>query len=877
MPLPRWTRASPGASELTLAGRADVTRQLPRRLRDEVLRPRLFDLLDAGVREQALTLVSAPPGAGKTVLLSSWLRQRPPASPVVWLTLHEGERTSLWGPILAAVGGAEPDVEPVEGGSGLAEQLSALLADLDAPLVLVLDDLHNATSATLATLDRLLHAPPAQLRIVASSRLDPPLALHVLRLTGDLAEVRAHDLAFTEEEARELFASFALEISDSELKTVLDRTEGWAAGLRLLALSLRGKDDRDAAFENLILDERPVFEFLAAEVLAMQTPETRSFLLRTSLADTLDGELANVLTDRSDGERTLDNLHRDNVFLERLPGGLGSYRYHQLFRALLLAEAAYELGPELPELHERLAVLLAQRGQPIEAIRHAVAASRWDLVSTLLADHWAGALAAGPELLADVPTEYAAASPVVGAYSGLLRLVSGDGRRASALLSGSAKTRDEVPPAAREGLEALTRYASALASRGRADFGQAAELSEAQIERAPVDATSATDEDHRRALGLATLGASQLWQGARAGAQASLEEAIALARSTKDTAAEADALAHLARIELDEGRLRRASRLAAAALELDDGGTTPRRPSSLVARTVLALAQHTWGDDAAARASLAGAEEIARRTGDVPGRALAVLVAAELGASSGGDAAEDALLQLRAVRSRSPAAGHALVAGDLAALEGRLLAGTGQLEAAGRVLDEADDDARVAVSAARLRLAQGEPAQALSVLGGRPPGGPTVEIEALVTESVAHVAAGNVGEAERSLAAALAAAEPEIIRRPFLDAGLQMRTMLVEHLRTTNANRWLTTELVAAYDGRIEQGNAAPAELLEPLSEREREVLRYLPTIMSNADIAAELFVSVNTVKTHVKSIYRKLGATRRQEAVRCARQLRLL
>jgi LuxR family maltose regulon positive regulatory protein len=256
---------------------------------------------------------------------------------------------------------------------------------------------------------------------------------------------------------------------------------------------------------------------------------------------------------------------------------------------------------------------------------------------------------------------------------------------------------------------------------------------------------------------------------------------------------------------------------------------------------------------------------------------LVALASAELAASRGGDAADDALLHLRAAQSRSAATNYALVNVQVAALEARLLAETARFDEAAAVLASLDGEARVLVSAARLSLALGEPAVALSTLGARRGGPPAVEIEALVTEAVAHREAGSALRAERSLETALAEAEPEIVRRPFLDAGLPVRDLLAEHLRTTNTHRWLATELVAALDGRVGQGGTTPAELLEPLSDREREVLRYLPTIMSNADIAAELFVSVNTVKTHVKSIYRKLGATRRQEAVRCARQLRLL
>ena len=856
--------------------------RLPRRLRDEVLRPRLFDVLDEGVRERALTLVSAPPGSGKTVLLSSWLRERPPSFPYVWLTLQEGDHASLWAPLLAAVHNSAQPQELADGAGGLVDHFADTLVELAEPLVLVVDDLHNATPAACAALARLLHSPSPQLRIVASARMDPPLALHVLRLTGDLAELRARDLAFAEDEARELFANFGLEIDGGRLRAVLERTEGWAAGLRLFALSLLGRPDPDAVFESLDLDERPVAEYLAAEVLATQTPETRDFLIRTSVVATLDGELANALTGRTDGDRMLERLYHENLFLDRVPDDTGSYRYHQLFRALLLAEATYELGGRVAALHQRVAVLLAQRGQPIAAVQHAVEGGSWELVSTLLADNWAVALAAEPdhnssELLAVVPPDYAASSPVVAAFSALLRLVAGDARRASALLAGATKSRERVPKAGRPGFDALTRYASALAARARGNFPHAAELAATQIERAPVEAASAVAEDRRRALGLVTLGVAQLWMESPAHAQALLEEGVALTRMTGDPVAEADALAHLALVELLQGQLRRSARLARAALVLDEARLPAERPAALVAHVALAFAQHTWGDDEAAHSSLTAAGAIARRTGDVPGRALAALASARIAASTGGDDADDALLQLRGVRSRSPVTKYALVSQHVDALEARLLAVTGRFDEAGTVVADLDSDAHLVLAAARLQLAQGNPAGALATLDGRRGDLPIIEVEARVTEAVAHHATGDAVRAERSLEAALVLAEPELIRRPFLDAGLPARDLLAEHLRTTNVHRWLATELVAALDGRIRQGGTAPAELLEPLSEREREVLRYLPTIMSNADIAAELFVSVNTVKTHVKSIYRKLGATRRQDAVRCARQLRLL
>jgi len=266
----------------------------------------------------------------------------------------------------------------------------------------------------------------------------------------------------------------------------------------------------------------------------------------------------------------------------------------------------------------------------------------------------------------------------------------------------------------------------------------------------------------------------------------------------------------------------------------------------------------------------------------VPGRVLGALATASIALSEGGDAADDALMQLAAVRRRNPLA-TAACSGRIAAFEARLLATTGRTEEAAAVVGAAQDaeggfsDPDVAVADARIELALGSPLRALETLGRRRGAPPWLELEARVTEAVAYRAAGDGDRALAALDSALALAEPEAVRRPFVDAGSAVRALLGDHLRRTNAHRWLAAELVALIDGRSSTDGNAPAELLEALSDREAEVLHYLPTIMSNADIAAELYVSVNTVKTHVKSIYRKLGANRRQDAVRRARQLRLL
>ena len=565
------------------------------------------------------------------MLLTSWLRGWEPSGRIAWLGLRQSERTPFWSQVLDAV---RPSIDedtllhgldaPRDDGSpAFIDRLVGAIAELDEPLVLVIDDLHVASTAAMAALDRVLRAAPPPLRIVAASRIDPALPLHVLRLTSDLVEIRASDLAFDDDEARELFTRMGLELDQRNVDGVVRRTEGWAAGLRLLGISLLSRRSEQEVVERLAVDERPIAEYLSAEVLSSQPPDIRAFLLRTSIVDSLDGDLAGVLSQRDDGERVLEDLCRKNVFIERVPGEAHLYRYHQLFGELLRAEARYELGDELAELHDRAAVWLARRGRAVEAVQHAIDAQRWDHVAALLADHWSDVLATGEggrptELLGAVPPEHAAASAVVAAFSSLLRAASGEGRRAAALLADAQERRDEVPVVARPGFEALTRYASALVCRGRGNLERAGELAALQIELAPVEATSAADEDRRRALGLATLGVAQLWAGSANEAQGSLEEAVELARESGIPLAELDGLAHLALIELEAGRLRRAGRLGRAALELEGVGGPRGVPSEIVAHVVLGVVQHRWGDLETAHAEIAAADAIARSTGDVP-------------------------------------------------------------------------------------------------------------------------------------------------------------------------------------------------------------------------------------------------------------------
>ena len=350
-----------------------------------VARRRLFGLLDEGVKGP-LTLLAAPAGYGKTLLLTSWTTGGRPPGPVAWVRVGPGDHhpPQFWAHVLAALRGAElvPPDGPLAGlspqaeiGDGFLHAFVAGLFELRRPVVLILDDLHEATGqAVSGQLRFLLRHAPSQLRLVVATRADPPLHLHRLRVAGQLGELREADLAFTLEEAGTLLADHGVRLLGEELETLWRRTEGWAAGLRLAALSMRGQPQPGRFVADLAGDDRAIAGYLVEEVLAAQPPELRRFLLRTAVADRLSGDLADALTGGADGARVLARLEREHVFTSASGPNRTWYRYHPLFAELLRAELRYEHAGELPDLHRRAATWHAGDGQPVLAVRHALAA-----------------------------------------------------------------------------------------------------------------------------------------------------------------------------------------------------------------------------------------------------------------------------------------------------------------------------------------------------------------------------------------------------------------------------------------------------------------------------------------------------------------------
>ena len=909
--------ASDPREEPSLLGSKVAAPDLPAGL---VLRPRLFELLSAGADGQ-VTLLGAPAGYGKTGLVRSWAETARLPGPVGWLSLEpdDNDPARFWTYLVAALerrgplpGGAIPRPADGPGEIDLAPLLNGL-EGIEAPAVLVLDDFHEIVDpAVLRGVEFLLrHAPPA-LRLVIAARADPRLPLHKLRTSGKLTEIRCAELAFTVEEAAELLGAEGLALAEDDVATLHGHTEGWVAGLRLAALGLRDHPDPRRFVAEFAGDDRSVADYLTGEVLARQPDTVRAMLLRTSILDRFDGALADALTGRNDGERALAELERSNAFLVPLEPRHSWYRYHQLFAELLRVELRHQAPEQVPELHRRAAVWHAANGLPADAARHALAAGDWQLATTIVLEHWHELVLGDPSILRDLlrllPPELAEGDPELALMAAADRVgagLSGDQRVAEArrrrlpLLvaalrlseSWRAGDLDAVAVAALEML-ALLGTGTAAAMPATAASG-ATSVSGATA----VPAPAATGHDEAaRVFALVALAVAERHTGDLDAAEASLREGLTVAGRAALERQVVECTARLALLEADRGRLRAAERVALQAVELAERRGWAAEVEAAAAHLALAVADGLRGDLTAScfQLDLAAAAWGAGGAASAAGRAPAVV--AELATvrawllQAGGDPA-GGLAALEAAREELSAWRPVpYLERPLAVAEAELLLAAGETAAARAALDRADGPDRplpaAAVARARLELAEGEPKSAIATLAPWLNGSvamPSLRLllEAWLLDALAASALDDRERAFRSTERALTLAEREGYRLALRSPDAGMRELLAGQLGRHTTHRRLVAELLDAREAAPESaghGRGTREErLVEPLSDRERVVLRYLTSALSNVEIAAELYVSVNTVKTHIKSIYRKLDTTGRRDAVRRARELRLL
>ncbi len=840
---------------------------------DLVGRSRLHAALSAAVAG-SLTLVSAPPGAGKTVMVASWVGSGAAPGPVAWASLGEGDadRHRFWRLVAAALGLGV--AVPRRGDlSATLDALCQALSDREEPVVLVLDDFHEVDGCeVVADIDRLLAQAPPALRLVLVTRQDPPLRLSRLRLTDGLSEIRQRHLAFTEHEAAELLKHAGATLDAHELSMLCRRTEGWAAALRLATLSLRDHPEPEAHVAALAASDQTVADYLLEELLDRQPADLRAFLLRTSIVDALTGDLADALTEGGDGAARLADLVRRNAMVTPVGGPGGWFAYHPLMRELLRAELGAQRGGERRALHRRAAAWLAEHGREREALRHARAADDPDLVAAIVRDRWAelvveGELGTVCELVDRVAPERLAADPEIALAGVAGHLATGRLARAEELL-GLAETALPAQPGARfAALHAAVRvYDHRL--RG-ADV-----VTELQTLRELTQAPYA-DPDIQ-ALVLVVLGVSELWAAPHDEAIEALEAAVAAAVAVRRPFLQIVARGHLALALALDGRMRQAVEeaeegMALAACAGDDAG-----PACAPAHLALAAARREWLDSAGADRALDLAEAALR---DSPERGLHLVLALERSRALL-DAGQPSAAATAMRVGRFRLGGHPVPSALRAALrahDARVLLASGEGEEARAAL-EPPDAPELAVIRARILLLAQDPAGARECLLDRALiGAPvTVRVEAEALRAVARDALLDHDATAAAIERALDAAERHDLRRCLLGAGPRLLAILHRHMRGVTTHGALAAELVAVLEGRA-GGGVVPQLLADRLTERELAVLRYLPTIMSNREIARQLYVSVNTVKTHLKQIYRKLGVASRRDAIARARELHLI
>ncbi|MDK1348113.1 LuxR C-terminal-related transcriptional regulator [Streptomyces sp. 378] len=861
---------------------------LPARPRTYLRRQRLVDHLDQALRTP-LTLLNGPAGAGKTLLAADWASGLGP--PVAWVTLDGGgdHRPGVfWSYVLQALRACGAPASDAVGtpdnatrvGDRLLSSLAAELSVRDRPVLLVLDEYDRVTDTNVAEqLEFVLHHAGPGLRLVLVTRTEPLLPLHRHRAVGDLTEIRSAELAFTPEEAAALLELHGVDVPIQAARNLVDRTRGWAAGLSLSALAARESSDPEHYLKEFEADRSTVADFLLAEVLKGQTPQAQDLLLRVSALERFCPDLANALTGRIDAEPLLTGLHRQNAFVERLEHTW--YQLHPLFAEILRAHLRVRLPGLEPELHRRAARWLRRHGHLPEALAHSAAADDWDLAAGALVDDLAiGRLFTGPgshdlaRLFSHMgPEARSPATDLVRAAHdlsrhdldhGLARLhhvqeqLVGDARDVAAARLSCAL------------LEALAARLAGCPPRVEKAAESAAGL------RQEVPAHLLDKHPELTALLLTHVGSTLLWAGRFREARAVLTTVAGAPGEASTKAPREEAMGHLALLDYLNGWPGRAERKALAALPEADRPGSAQPSGSGIGRLVLAAVAVDRDELDRAQALIDETAALPLSTRDpvmAAGRALAAarLLMARGEMRAAVEAADPAVPA--AVASPWATSREALVSSAAHLAEGRPDRATEVLRAV------SVDQPVCAVEAASIQLAARRPATALDLLDSlhaEERTGPAVSVGAALVRARAADAAGDTATARKLLARALLDARRERLRRPFLDAGAWIRPLITAGPLHDLAAGWLTPAPPPRGERPGPQPPPAPLVAVE-LSARERDVLERLARMMSTEEIAADLCLSVNTVKTHLKSIYRKLAVNRRGEAVRRARGLRML
>ena len=836
-----------------------------------------------------LTVVAAPPGSGKTSLLRAWADHATRVHRVAYVSVERDQRSDqrFWGAVRDAIGPSAstgtPEVEE------LIDTVRSEIAGSAEPVVLIIDDLHELRSAdALTQLEHFLAELPGSARVVLSSRRDPSIRLHQLRLADAITEIRAGDLRFTEDETRELLAGSGIGLSGRGVAALHQRTEGWAAGLRLAVISLTGHPEPERFVAEFSGTDRAVGEYLMAEMLERQPSEVQRLLLRTSLVDRMNGELADLLAGRAGSERTLLELEEANAFVVSIDAQRTWFRYHHLLADFLRLELRRTSADEVPELHRRAARWFADRGDIVEAVRHLVGAGDWPGAARLVADHsfrWvldgqAGTIRA---VLQAFPEGASAEHPDLALAHAAGELNVGRIEEAAAQLALAELHLPSAPPSRRRRLAvAIASLRLGLARRS----GQFSEVVE-QVKMLDASVADAAGEpfamgSELRGVVLLNLGIVETWTGRLVEAERHLADGAALAQRTGRPYLEVACRAHqgFPSTTVSVAAARERGRQAVALAErygLED-------------RPILAPALGAVGGMAIWMGEFDEGERWLRRAWEVgsahvePATAVLLHLAAGMLHAGRGQLRPALDAFLAAARAQSLLTGvHALaprIAGWLATTQARL----GMPAEARRTLAEFTPEpgrtGAIANARAWLGLVGGDPGVALEAVRPVRDAAPSVEpftlVETHLLAGIAHLRRGERDAAAAAAESALAAAEPDRLVFPFAFTEAGELLDVLRHHET--AHGALLHDIADQLRGTPPPGaGREPLAHPDELTPSELRVLGLLPTNLTRAEIAHDLHVSIHTVNTHIRNLYAKLGVGDRSAAVESARRRRLL
>ena len=892
-----------------------------------VARPRLAGALGEGLA-RGLILVCAPAGFGKTVLLADWVRSGD--RPVAWLSLDAGDNDPVrfWRHVVAALDRARPGI-----GERVAPLLSPLPSSFDGlvtallnelaqagedEMVLVLDDYHLIDAQQVhASLAFLLEHLPPELHLVVASRSDPPLPLARLRADGQLAELRAGELRFSTEEAAVLLReAIGAGLPEAAVAALAARTEGWAAGLQLAALSLRGQADPAGFVATFSGSHRYVLDYLAEEVLDRQPEEVRTFLLETSVLERLSGELSDAVTGRAGGQVMLEQVERAGLFLVPLDEVRGWWRYHHLFADLLRARLQQQHPDRVAELHRKAAAWSDERGLAGEAVGHAIAAGEMTWAARLIEQHFDAVYTLRSEeatvqrWLAALPDELVQSRPRLLLAQALLAATAGSAKAVEPPLDAAERALAGAAPAVDEPFEPSAGKAASMLVNVPALI--ALHRSYVALFRGDAEGTAAFASQALAGLGAnerllsstvrGFLAAAEWLRGRLADAERAFVSSIAGWRAAGQPSWVSFGVYSLGEVQRAQGRPDAAVRTYRQTLDIAAVAGSPPTPPAGPAYVGLGEVAYQRNELDSAVGQVTEGIALCRQFLYPLPSATGLVTLAWIRQARGDPGG--ALEAMGEAERAAVGPGVTGLLNPVPAQRARLLLAQGDVAAAARWTAERglgpDDEPSYPrepeyLVLARVLLAQDRPGPALGLLDrlhtaaaaqGR--AGSVIEIQAL--RALALAARDGEGAAVDALAEALALACPQGYVRVFADEGAPMAALLARLVAAQKAGHGAARGVPlgclakvlrafgeeAAPGARRDAAVAVPG-LVEQLTGRELEVLALLAAGAANPRIAAELVVSLDTVKKHVSHLLSKLGAANRTEAVTRARQLGLI